>query len=341
MSTWHGPPLLRNWFQRGRIVPTRRRGVALYQDIVVAGRTVARGRRDCQGRWDAMAPHLPAAGVFLDIGSNFGWFGLKACAESEQRLVVSVEADEQSATLQRQILASHDQRRMFLLTQRANAAMASAWAAGQQRFQAAFCLSVLHWIPDHERFMRTLGSITDRIFVEHPDAREEGAGIGAVRREIGSLGEYLARLFPDRNCVPLANLASHRGSPHNRELWMVEPSCREQNSATVSVDPEFLLRLSTSWPARSWWRSELAALSRSEVDAANSAVRVMITPCGLERTNSAQGASLARVKLLVRRVPEARLYTRRDWLRQRARQLASTTLANARSFLATNVPSQR
>lgn len=310
----------------------RRPGVALYQDMVVAGRTVARGSRDCESRWEAMAPHLPAEAVLLDVGSNFGWFGLKACAESDRRIVVSVEADESSATLQRRMLASHDHRRVILLTRRADVAMASAWVAGRQRFHAVFCLSVLHWLRDHEPFLRMLGECADRIFIEHPDPREAGAGIQSVRAQIGQIGDYLARVFPNRPGVLLARLPSHRNSVLARELWMVGPPHGATTHGPVEIDAELLLRMSTSWPSRNWWRNELSTLSDGGEPELPGSGNVVVTPVGLrlrDGSDTTPKAAVKRLQRLVRGVPDRGLYTTRDWMRHRARRFVALKAVDA------------
>ena len=104
------------------------------------------GARDCQGRWQAIAPHLPPLGTVLDVGSNFGWFGMQIAEHAPRAVIASVEADERSAAVQRRVLASHDERRVVLLTQSAGAVMARRFAAADTRFDAVLCLAVLHWI---------------------------------------------------------------------------------------------------------------------------------------------------------------------------------------------------
>ena len=90
------------------------------------GPNLLHGHRDCMGRWEALAPHLPQAGTILDVGSNFGWFGLQICRTRPQCVVASVEADLRSAAVQRQVLQSHDATRICLLTARAGRPMIGA-----------------------------------------------------------------------------------------------------------------------------------------------------------------------------------------------------------------------
>jgi SAM-dependent methyltransferase len=249
------------------INPELFRNLSVYQDVRIDGRTVLKGERDCDARWNAIAPYLPG-GTLLDIGANFGWFGLRWCETFESGQVVSVEADERSATVQRAVLAANCAERIYLLTAKANAGMAKRWSNAGQRFDAVLLLSILHWIRDHRALLKGLGRIAGRMFIEQPHPSERGAGDEQLRREIGPIGPYLGELFPDRSVVHLASWSSHRESEQPRELWMVsEPAGWQPTNGIVDRVP--LLDLEPAWPPRSWWqrqedvrhlRSQLTAL---------------------------------------------------------------------------------
>lgn len=307
------------------------RRVSIYQDVVVEGRTIRAGRRDCDGRWQAIAPHLPTSGAVLDVGSNFGWFGLKMCEASPRVVVASVEADEQSATIQRHVLASHRHERIVLLTRLAGAAMARDFAAAGQRFDAVLCLSVLHWMPDHERFLRSIGAISGKIFVELPDPAEAGAGVSAIRNQIRETGNYLHRLFPERRCVRLAQSASHRDASRPREIWLVEHS-GDPASPSTGLDLAGLLRSSPSWPPQSWWRRQLDQIELNDLSS-RPAARLVLSPGGVTWSSLAEAQappSLARFKRQIAAVPEDRLLSHRDWLARRIRGLGKRALRGLR-----------
>ena len=83
------------------------RGLSIYQDVVIDGQTLCRGTRDCSARWEILDPHLPHRGAILDVGSNFGWFGLQICRSRPDCVVASAEADLRSAAVQYEVLRSH------------------------------------------------------------------------------------------------------------------------------------------------------------------------------------------------------------------------------------------
>jgi hypothetical protein len=290
----------------------------VYQDVVLGGQTAVAGVRDCPGRWQAIVPHLPPLGAVLDVGSNFGWFALQLAGHAPRAVVASVEADERSAAVQRRVLASHDQRRVVLLTHPAGSRMSRRFVAAQARFDAVLCLAVLHWMRDHRRFLTSLAPLAGRIFIEQPDPRETGAGVERLRREIGPIGRYLRDNFPGRAVRQLAELPNHRASPYPRELWMVEEPAGWHPQPAVGLDVAALAELAPSWPPRSWWLANADwGLGNGECD------RLMITADGLRwSAGRSARAPLEKLRMQLECLPEETLFTRRQRWSRRARRLA-------------------
>ncbi len=233
-------------------------GISVYQDVVIAGRVVRRGRRSCQERWQHILPVLPQSGAVFDVGSNFGWFPL-ACAAARPSLVVaSVEADLRSAAVQRAVLESHQADRIALVTRRASPVLMRRWDGQGQRFALSLVLSVLHWMEDHEPFLRALGQISDSLVIEFPSANEPPAGHPGPRQAMADPGDYLARVLPGRSARCLGRVRSHLEQVCLRPLWWVGPSNEPKpwapDSAT-GLSVEALLEADLSWPPRHWWRT--------------------------------------------------------------------------------------
>jgi hypothetical protein len=303
--------------------------MSVYQDVRWAGQTVVRGRRDCNQRWRLIQPLLPPRGAMLDIGSNFGWFGLAACDEFPDYVVASVEADEQSAGVQRRVLQSHAQHRMALLTHRAGTRLADVFARSGQRFDAVLCLSVLHWMRDHREFLLRLGAISGRMFIEHPDPREQGAGIDSIRQQIGPIGRYLRELFPGRHAILLGRVPSDRQPGLARELWMIEAAADFRPSPAPALDVQAIHQLVPSWPPRSWWRREALACQSSGRPAK---ARFQFTPQGIRpasATLDGDGVSRQRLLRLAGRVPERQLWPLGHTWYRRIRRLAGKLLRQA------------
>jgi SAM-dependent methyltransferase len=301
-------------------------GLSVYQDIVWSGETIRSGTRDCVARWQAMEAHLPATGTVLDVGSNFGWFGLQVCRERPDCVVASVEADPRSAAVQREVLQSNACPRICLLTAKAGNRMARRFAAAGQTFDAVFCLSVLHWIADHRQFLATLGAIAGRVFVEQPSPAEDGAGVERIRREIGPIGPYLGSVFPDRSVICLAQWPSHRDPRHTRELWLVHEPPDWPTAGSPGLDVAGLLSNRLSWPPRSWWTDQMERLSPEQATLGSRDNRLLLIPSGLTLRQSPAAESLSRVLRRLGRVPERRLESPRQWLERRIRRMGGVAM---------------
>jgi hypothetical protein len=146
-----------------------------YQDELRAD-GIVRGERDCDERWTVLAPHLPDAGMLLDVGSNLGYFGLRAAIERPRLAVVSLEADPRIAARQRAIVAGHaDLRRVMVLGGSLNANGAADWADTPDWFDAVLLLAIIHWFDDPAAVVRALSSMSGRLICEVPDAGDAGA----------------------------------------------------------------------------------------------------------------------------------------------------------------------
>lgn len=299
-------------------------GISVYQDVVLDGRTVQPGARDCEERWKLIAPHLADATTLLDVGSNFGWFGLRACRENERLVVASVEADLRSAAVQRHALRSHGHARVCLLTDPAGAPFVERFAAAGQRFDAALCLNVLHWMRDPRCFIARLGAVAGRIIVEHPDPDEEGAGVAAIRRKIGPIGRYLAWLFPDRGIEQLGEVRCHRAEGRGRQVWLVDRP-RGWRRSEEGLDAAALLASGLSWPPRSWWQAELAATRCGDVPrgpSRHSSSPPLLTANGLSTTGAVHVADFAALQRSASTLPEESLLTQYGHCRRHVRRAA-------------------
>jgi len=307
--------------------PRLLRGISVYQDVVLDGRTVRSGTRDCEERWRLIAPYLEDASTLLDVGSNFGWFGLRACRENERLVVASVEADLRSAAVQRHALRSHGHARVCLLTDPAGVCFVERFAAAGQRFDAALCLNVLHWMRDHRCFLARLGAIAGRIIVEHPHADEAGAGIERFRREIGPIGRTLGWLFPDRPVTLLGEVRCHR-TAGSRQVWLVDHPRGWRPAAADGLDAAALLAGGVSWPPRSWWQAELAELptpsptSSKRSHSPPALHRLRLTTSGLTACGEIDAARLHDLARGVGRLPEVGVLSLAGHVRRQIRRVA-------------------
>lgn len=228
-------------------------GIGLYQDVVVDGAVVGRGARDCAARWALIEPHVPACATVLDVGSNFGWYGLRTAQARAGAVVASFEADERSGLVQREVLRSHGETRVALLTRTFRAATLRRMAARGQRFDVVYLLAVLHWLPDFTEILALIDGMSGHVFVEHPAGDETDVGRPEVMRAIGDIETCLRRAFARRDVRSLGE-APGLTAEQRRTIWHVRPAPGWNPSTRAALDAAALVEEQPLWPPRSWWR---------------------------------------------------------------------------------------
>lgn len=298
--------------------------LCVYQQVVIDGQVVGHGARACEDRWQLIEPHLPCeTHAILDVGSNFGWFGLRACERFPRTVVASMEADLRSAEVQRTILAAHEHQRICLLTQTVKAAGLRSWADAGQRFDAAFVMAVLHWMPDHLEVLAELGRMAHQLFIEVPEPDETAVGLEYVRNQIGRAEEYLPAQFPGRAVECLGEVDSPMGIAFSRRLWRIGPDLSRGHDDSVGLDVTSLLPWRPSWPSRSWWEQQIAENMHADVEESNSGKNLTFSANGLQGVDDLSPAEITYWKRRVARFPEKYLDNRAWLLWRRARRAAA------------------
>lgn len=171
----------------------------------------AGGERECEDRWELMEPHLVRSGVALDVGSNLGFFTIRAAESRPDLAVVSLEASEGLAERQAAILRARGTQRVCLVRGGLDAATAVDWAETCDVFDATFVLAVAHWFDDPTRTLRALSDLSGQMFVELPDAADVGA-CGDVQRALwGSRPDEWLAAVCERPVRVLGRIARHTG----------------------------------------------------------------------------------------------------------------------------------
>ncbi len=300
--------------------------LSVYQDVVLDGRVVQKGVRSCEDRWRLIEPHLPSTTqAVLDVGSNFGWFGLRLCEHLPRCVVGSIEADLRSAAVQRSVLASHDHRRVCLMTQTVTAARLRNWADSGQRFDAALVFAVLHWMPDHKQVLAELGRLANQLFIELPEPDESAVGLGHVRQEMGRLDHYLTDQFPGRSVECLGMVDGPSGEDRRRRLWRVGPMWNSAPRQVTGLDVMELFPWRPCWPQQGWWQQQLAHLPhcQSPRQASTSNDALVFSCEGLQAGRPLSERELASWRHRFKRLPEKHLDHRARLLWRRARRAAA------------------
>lgn len=135
----------------------------------------APGERDCEQRWQLLAPHLPRRGVMVDIGSNLGYFGLRATSECDELAVLSIESDRIIAQRQAALVDDNHADRVLLLQGELTAAACRSWADTCDTVDTTLLLAVLHWFDDPDGALAALSSMSRQVLVELPHPDDVGA----------------------------------------------------------------------------------------------------------------------------------------------------------------------
>jgi SAM-dependent methyltransferase len=190
-----------------------------YQDALYRDETLA-GERDCAQRWELIRPHVPARGMMLDLGSNLGYFSLRAVQTAGEVNVVSIESHAKIVARQREIVASHGSDRICVIHGQFNSAVANRWVETCDWFELTLLLSVLHWMDDPVPVVRQLSRMSARMIVELLDHRDAGA----CGQDIIAQWRDPVRWLSDasgRSCSILGTCKRHT-SDHPSYLLLVE-----------------------------------------------------------------------------------------------------------------------
>lgn len=134
------------------------------------------GFRDAEERWSHIVGFIPEEGVLCDIGSNSGFFAVKAASSRPRLAVLSIEGATGPSVDQRSVLCDWGLPNVVQLQGTMDAVTADTWASTCDAFDVVLLLAVLHWCDDPTRVLGALSSMAKTVILELPDAADEGAG---------------------------------------------------------------------------------------------------------------------------------------------------------------------
>lgn len=198
--------------------------VESYQDAYYPARS-SKGERDCAARWLIVEPYLPPRGMLLDVGSNLGYFGLRATAERPGVAVVSIEADPVIARRQGEIADEHGTGRIAVLSGEVSAESTRTWAESCDWFDLTLLLSILHWVDDPAAVVAALSSMSGRMLCEVPDPADEGA---CGQAKIAAWANPVAwfESVTDRPCRLVGRMERHTSSARSHVVLVEGPVTR-------------------------------------------------------------------------------------------------------------------
>lgn len=143
-----------------------------YQPVVVNGKTVSQGWRECGERWDVINPHL-TPGTIMDIGSHYGWFTYMA-AQYPDTMVWSLEADHKRAEIQREMLVANALPNVVLSECRFSPGHAAMLESTCFTADVILMLSVAHYFEEIKlrEMLVSLSRISPVLIIEYPSRHE-------------------------------------------------------------------------------------------------------------------------------------------------------------------------
>jgi hypothetical protein len=157
--------------------------------------------------------------MMLDVGSNLGYFGVRAALANSELAVVSLEAQHECAALQAKVLASHRLTRVCLIQGMLNSASVEAWSRRTDWFDLTLMLSIVHWFDDPVAVVGRLSQMSGTMIAEMVDPLDSGACGQERIRAIGDPVEWLKRVTR-RNCELIGRCRRHT-SEHASHLVRV------------------------------------------------------------------------------------------------------------------------
>lgn len=152
----------------------------IYQDTWLNGKCIAKGQRDCEGRYELIKSvcHIINPATVLDIGANMCYFGLRLI-EDFNCYVMAFEFN--SFEMRQAHVKRNNTDRLMLLNRKLSLSDLDILKASAS-FDLVLALSVLHHVPGSvEKWIRNIRRIAKYSIIEF--AIEDNASRVATRKD--------------------------------------------------------------------------------------------------------------------------------------------------------------
>lgn len=165
-----------------------------YQDVWIRGKLVKKGRRSCEGRFEAIRDYMQRTRkkhpfTVLDLGANAGYFSFRLAEELDAKVTMIESSPE--------ILQYHKQnanRNVSLIHKRVDAHYLRQLAKSKH-YDAVLALSVVHHFRNYPEVIDALFSLGDCLFIEPPSIDEKKHSPSASNLIVG-IYQYLLPKAP-------------------------------------------------------------------------------------------------------------------------------------------------
>lgn len=145
-----------------------------YQDIEVDGQTLVSGWRDCKERWQLIKHHIHPRTTILDIGSHYGYFGIKSAQLHPSNIILSVESSAARHSIQAEAVRLNDLSNVLVLRKHITLADFMELVRTVEMVDTVLALSILHYFEPEEipQVIWCLSKLAQNVIIEFPDENE-------------------------------------------------------------------------------------------------------------------------------------------------------------------------
>lgn len=116
----------------------------IYNDIMVDGKVLIKGARECSSRFNAIHKAVSENAAILDVGCHLGHFTIQLAYEERGRVVVGMEGNYQRARIAGEIAKENKLSNVIILNNLFTDKIALRWGQSCEAFNTILLLNVLH-----------------------------------------------------------------------------------------------------------------------------------------------------------------------------------------------------
>ena len=209
----------------------------IYQDVVISGETVQKGRRSCQERGDIIVNCIDDGESVLDMGANFAYFGQRILSEKKDCCYLGIEREITFSFIAGKVMEVFDGG--AVLNGDLDYDMLKMLDDSCASFDAIILTSIIHHFPkDHlVEMCLILDRMCKKVIIEASVPGDEGACGQGVLYEIfdkfKSIEDAMTVLFPTKDFELVGKAKSHVSSIDRPMFLGTQRGGKEKYSKTA------------------------------------------------------------------------------------------------------------
>lgn len=174
-----------------------------YQDIEIKDNKIVSGWRECDNRWELIKPYISDKKLYLDIGSHYGYFGVKIAKKCSDNLVWSIEPCQSRYEIQKEIIKANELKNMVLTTKKIDILELLKLKQSCEAIDMIICLSTLHYFPKDEQLyiIYLFSQISPKLIIEYPSVKEKKCAEKQNIYNDDDFGRIIDRNYINNYCI--------------------------------------------------------------------------------------------------------------------------------------------